>query len=57
MMNFKEYGVSLWPGLIWFRMGHGNEHLGFIRGVKFLAQLSDYQVLNKNSAGVAESLE
>lgn len=36
---------------------HGNEYLGFVKCVKFLAQPSDYRLLNKKSTGVTESLQ
>jgi hypothetical protein len=35
---------------------HGNESLGFIKGRKFTEQLSNYQVLKKDSDSWSQSL-
>jgi hypothetical protein len=35
---------------------HGNEPLGFIKGDKFLALLSDYQILKENSVPYSEQI-
>jgi hypothetical protein len=50
-----------WTGFIWFGVGsvagssdHGNEPSGFIKGGEFFGQLSEYQLLKKNSALISK---
>jgi hypothetical protein len=48
----KNQGVRLWNGLFWYMMdshNHGNGCLGFRKGKKLLHQLSDCQILKKDS--------
>jgi hypothetical protein len=55
-MIMKQY-VRVWTGIYWLRAGsrmgsceHGNELSGSINDREFLNQLSDYQLLKKDSA-------
>jgi hypothetical protein len=59
-MDFKDAGFKTWTVFKWFRMSpvagfceHSHELSGVIKGREFLNQLSDSQLINKDSVHVS----
>lgn len=51
----KKQELRVWDGLFWFRIGssdRGNESSGFLKGKELLHELSDCQLLKKDSVSL-----